>query len=181
MQGQVGRAGNAQVSRFTPPPNSCKWQDMWFLEVFSGIARLSKDVQSYDFSVEQWDIERGPEFDLSIFVNIGRLFKRMFQLHFEDRLLAIHFGVPCTTWSIARYLALRSRKYLWGKPGLQDKDRKQIAEANKCVKGLLKIMEFCIVESISFIVENRHSSMLWKLPFFRREFESGRLVQVVVD
>ncbi len=93
----------------------------------------------------------------------------------------VHFGVPCATFSRARYPAIRSRRHLWGIPNVSETDKQILNISNKVTKNALILIDICLTYAVPITIENPHSSMLWQLPFFRRNLKSGRLQQTVLD
>ena len=80
-----------------------------FLELFSGCARLCLAVAAaMGCWTEAWDIEKGPEFDLTNLDRLTTLFGRIAAGCF----FAVHLAPPCATWSIARTPMLRSLKHI---------------------------------------------------------------------
>ena len=76
---------------------------------------------------------------------------------------------------------MRSRRFLWGLPNLDDKFRAQLLEANRVVRNTLKILDLIIEHNISFAVGNPQSPKLWQLQHFRRHLKHGRYVELDTD
>ena len=91
--------------------------------------------------MEEWDLMRGAQYDFRCPAAVGRLRRRIMALAKEGRLVGIHFGPPCTSWSIARHPALRSRSKLWGESFLNAKDAQQVREANLVMRQTMLLID----------------------------------------
>ena len=164
------------------PVEQCDDGGLIILKIFAGTDELSKCFKKYGFTVIQWDILHGPGFDFAHKCSFGRLLAKIKQWIVEERLVYVHLGVPCVTFSRARCPPLRSRGELWGLPSLKEfKDLQQVCEANAVTKHALQVIEVLLIANIMMSVENPASSMLWLLPFFEPACKRGRLQKVDVD
>ena len=87
------------------------------------------------------DSAYGDMFDLLIPENLQRLKT----LCSKERVHGGHNGLPCSTWSIVRWVPggpppLRSRTYPWGLPRLSLKDKKLVADHNALYDGSVEIL-----------------------------------------
>lgn len=154
-------------------------EDMVFVEVFAGCARLSRAVRRRGPQTQAWDILYDAKYDMEDPVSFARLFSELKSLLKQERLLGVHLAPPCTTWSIARHPMVRSRKWLWGLPHLAGKARAQVLSANRVIKNVLTLIDWLIVNNVPCSVENPQSSRLFLLPFFRLHIAAERLKPVV--
>ena len=74
-----------------------------FVEIFSGVGRLTSAVQNVGVPGEAFDILDDPSFDMT---DEGFLDKIQSYIR-SGRLKYIHFGMPCETFSPARWPKLR--------------------------------------------------------------------------
>ena len=108
-------------TRFVAPPV--------FVEVFSGKGDLAKALRELGCLVIEWDIDFGPEWDLTR----PSVAKQLRGWVAGGLVWGLHFGVPCETWTRARDRGpvrtaeqhagwpgrLRSNQELWGLSALQ--------------------------------------------------------------
>ena len=68
---------------------------------------------------------------------------------------------PCTTWSRARWPALRTSEYLLGKPHLNESERAQVELGNKTFGFTCRIVKAAISSLTPCLCENPVASMAW--------------------
>ncbi len=90
---------------------------------------------------------------------------------------AVFLAPVCATWSRARRgpddysgppPALRSNRYVLGRPGLRPADQQRIFDGNKMVAFCLKVLRCCAKLSIPCGLENPQNSLMWKHPGLAR-------------
>ena len=79
----------------------------------------------------------------------------------------------CATWSPSRRKdehknapPLRSQDRVMGLPGLTAKDQIKVSQANKIVERCYQIAIQCILNNVSFAIENRYRSLMWRVKEF---------------
>ena len=125
-----------------------------FLEVFSGSGHLTDAFCSHGWVIAgSIDIKKNPKHDVT---------RRAMQQALVNFVLSssigfIHFGCPCTAFSIAR-------------TGLRDLVKARHKERIACELAFfsIKLIEICLGLGIWWSVENPQSSMIWELPPMRR-------------
>ena len=90
---------------------------------------------------------------------------------------------PCLTFSVARcsHAPLRSSDYPSGLPHLDELQKKQVTRANTLVRNMLRIVKLALAHNVPFIIENPHSSFLWKLPSMIALAETPGVRMIVCD
>ena len=183
----LGRAAVRQTEPSTaaksPRGTSCSQGDgplkMWpavtkvqkpFLEVFSGCARLSRACAERGIPSEAWDVLYGPSCNLLHPSVSASLLERLRKREF----CAVHLGLPCTSWSLARRFdgrgpaPLRSDESLMGLPNLKASDKRKVAQSNQLLEFALRVIEICQQLRVPWTLENPQSSRLWLVPAVRQ-------------
>ena len=142
------------------------------LELFSGCGRFSRAVRKklpHIFCVEV-DIGHGPQFDLSI----RRIQQEIFSLIHSGAVKYVWMGTPCNSWSRARRWDGRGPgplrddgEGLLGLPNLSPTDQKKVELGNALMRFSAKIFRMCITLDIPVVLENPHTSRLWRAPPIR--------------
>jgi hypothetical protein len=73
----------------------------------------------------------------------------------------VHLGIPCNTFSMARWPKLRSQTHPRGKPGLSPEDQAEITYANRLTDFLCSVGHCAADAGVGVSIENPHNSMLW--------------------
>ena len=98
--------------------------------------------------------------------------------------------VVCSSWSVARRAPPGSRmpkavrqsgKFIWGLPGLNPRDNAVRRCGNIMVKNAIEYVKICLSKNIPGYIENPKTSMLWKVPWIRRQINKGVLLVNKVD
>eukprot|EP00435_Cladocopium_sp_Y103_P067787 s92_g30.t1 len=141
-----------------------------FVEVFAGTAGLSQAISARGMQILP-PIEIEPNNFVTEPVDIlDPLVFRHLQLLIEENLVAfIHFGTPCSSFSIARKNdggppPLRDRQHLWGRRGLSAKDLSKLEMGNKFLELTVLLARQCHQHGIPWSIENPASSFLWLMP-----------------
>jgi len=147
----------------------------FFIEVFSGSGTLSKALRNRGSLVIEWDISRGPSWDLT---------KQSAQRRVRGWLLAgivwgIHMGTPCSTFSRARDTGplkavhsnagfpsrLRSDTEPWGLAAVVNlADRHSIQVGNSLARFSFGLLALARRLQLPATMENPKGSRLWILP-----------------
>jgi hypothetical protein len=134
------------------------------------------------FQVLEWDILKGPQFDLMVSSNRSRV--RGWIL--SGATAAVHIGTPCKSWSRARDRPggpppLRSNSEVWGLPGLSPGDQLKVHVGNTLARFSMSVMFAARFANIACSLENPASSRLWITPPAKRLLTSSRVSDVVSD
>jgi hypothetical protein len=134
-----------------------------FIEFFSGSGHLSRAFFEAGFTVIQWDILLGEQYNLLVHRNRQSL-RRLI-----GHAAAVHFGTPCTSFTLARRgNAPRSRHFPLGKPGLSEVDAQKVKVGNILAAFTCAQANRCHNEGRPWMIENPAGSRLWHLPGFQR-------------
>ena len=92
-------------------------------------------------------------------------------------------GFPCTTWSIARRPALRSREHLGGLPHMltRERERQIIGIGTRTLQATLRFADACRQQLTPLILENPHSSLAWQWPRMMQACRAPEATCVVTD
>ena len=106
------------------------------------------------------DIHQSPFFDLTS----REVQQTLIGCMQSGLILGVWIAFPCTTFSIARRPALRSREFLTGLPSLRDdkKAQKAILAGNRTLSAALRFAKVCGRLKIPTIFENPQSSLAWQ-------------------
>ena len=145
--------GSPKTSLPQPEDASCTQasikQTKSFLEVFSGSNHLSEALKK-----KRWEIVGSLDVKHSVTHDLTRKSTQQALVQFilTSTLCYIHFGTPCTVFSIAR-------------KGLKNLERARHRERIACELAFftVKLVEICLARGIYFSIENPCSSMLWEL------------------
>ena len=120
----------------------------YFLEVFSGTARLTEAVARHGLRVlPDVEVRKGHQFDMlrptsqQIILDLIR----------DGRVWAVHFGTPCTVWSRARHNLKNLRR-------ARQKEAAGVALALFTARAI----RLCIACNVFFSLENPQTSRLWE-------------------
>ena len=119
------------------------------LEIFSGSGHLSSACKKKGLGViGALDVKRGAHFDLTR----AEVQDAVIRLLRSGAVSYVHFGTPCTVFSLAR-------------KGLRNLEKAKRKEAIGCelVFFTARAIEICNMYNILWSVENPQSSMLWEL------------------
>ena len=141
-----------------------------FLEIFAGEAGLSQAVSArgvpilppIEISPNNFVLEPVDILDPAVFRHVKFLIK-------EKLIIFIHFGTPCSSFSIARKNdggppPLRDRQHLWGRHGLSEMDQKKLEMGNQFLRLTVELAQLCHARGIRWSVENPATSFLWLMP-----------------
>ena len=138
-----------------------------FLELFAGRGKVSRALQRSGFASLAFDIENGPEFDLT-HPRVLSIIKGWIS---SGCILGVCLETQCSSWSRARrgpahsnWCALRSNKHIYGVPGLSDKNQEKVNKGNIQARNTSHIIRTCIKHFVPCILENPNASLLWTAP-----------------
>ena len=131
-----------------------------FLEVFSGVAALSKVAAQAGFLVlPPIDVSYGPDHDLTKESNVVRLI----YLVKSRRVTWIHFGTPCTTFCRFFVMFCKRCTRTTGLPeGLGTFDRE--IEGNLLLDVTCRLARAAMAAGTYWTLENPRASLLWAMP-----------------
>ena len=164
----------------TPPKPS-------FLEIFAGEAGLSQAVQAESIPIFP-PIEI--EFNQFVFQSVDLLdpavLSHVKSLISQGWILGIHFGTPCSSFSIARKNdggppPLRSKAALWGFQHLTGRDLEKVQLGNTFLDITVQLAMLCHDHGIPWSVENPAGSFLWSMPTMIKLLHRCRASRVELD
>ena len=127
------------------------------LEIFSGCGRWSGALPQRHLNTGiPIDIKNGPWCDM---LNGVR------QWLTSRRLWFVHFGTPCTPWSVAR----------------EGKNRPADAAAFRCVRVTMRLLQLCVRHRVHWSIENPVSSGLFKWPPLCKSLSRHARASIVYD
>ena len=146
-------------------------------DLFSGHGGVSRTVLRLGFAARQWEIELGPQGDLTsrkVRAHIKRDIRR-------GKVLSAMVAPPCTTFSVARdrTAVIRTRRRPWGLSQVSAKDRAKLLEGNRCMRAAIDLIKYLHRYGIPWILEHPFSSKAWFLPELQ-SLEQTPNVQVAV-
>jgi hypothetical protein len=141
------------------------------LELFAGSGRWTRACERRGFRGIKVDRESVVPLDMTD----GTVIDALEVLLRNGVVVGLHASPPCTTFSIARRPAIRTKAEIWGIQGLDSDTQQQVSSANLCIRGLFYILRIAISCGIPFSVENPLSSLFWQLEFWKEPF----IVQVI--
>ena len=140
---------------------SKRGKPVFFLELFSGTARLTKAMKSQGLKVlPDFEVAKGREFDL-LNPHIQRVILDWMK---KGRIWMIHLGTPCTVWSRARH-NLKN----WKKARLSE------TRGVACALFTSVVIRLALSLGIRFSLENPQSSRLWRFGPIETIFKDKRI------
>ena len=159
----------------------------WFLEVFSGTARLTE-------AMRQCGIPCLPPIDITICQSVPVAFdvvdsdrwEFVMQLIYAGAVVFIHFGTPCNTFSAARKddggpPPLRSKDFPDGLPSLQGGLKDQLFLGNLFRDRTFEACLALVLTGGNFSIENPLLSLIWETDQFKFLFQHSRAFFVDFD
>ena len=153
-----------------------------FLEIFSGSGHLGRAVAlAKNVPTLLWDISMGPEYDL-----LKRSNQFLILSWIESgRILGIHLGVPCNSWSRARDIPggpppLRSDSEPMGFSDLiREGDRIAVRVGNALMFFAVRVCVLACFYHVAWSLENPARSRIWLAPRMK-QLERRRGVSSVI-
>ena len=150
-------------------------------DLFSGDGGVARQIRRLGFCAKEWDINHGPQFDLTI----PRVLKRLLSDIHHGRILAMMMAPPCTTFSVARDRTkiIRSRRFPWGLPKrfLTSEEHQKVVVGNKCFQTCFELIDVLQKSQIPWILENPASSKCWFLPKMQQLMTSPACNLIITD
>ena len=167
MRGAGKKVSVGGPKTFAPSPTAEIPKKRFVIEVFSGCARLSKDMLCVWLLAHcLWlDIEYGSACDLLQPRVLASLLK--FIQNHSSEIALVWMGTPCTTWSRARKNdggppPLRNgSEWFWGFPNLPARDLEKISQGNALIDCSVQIAQLCSDLQIAWVLENPFTSRIW--------------------
>ena len=157
------------------------------MEVFAGEAGLSQAVSArgmqilppIEIVINNFVKEKVDILDPAVFQHLQFLIQ-------EGIVIFIHFGTPCSSFSIARKHdggppPLRDRQHLWGRHGLSRRDREKLLLGNQFMALTAALATLCYDRGILWSIENPASSFLWRMPPVQALAALPRVKQFLLD
>lgn len=191
-------AQEVKAARWKDPP-WLSWDDVptdvhwvaslgpWFIEVFSGTARLTQVVASLGIPcLPPIDVTLSPSVPVAFDVVDVRKWDFFMQLVTLAAIAFAHFGTPCNTLSAARKddggpPPLRSVDQPWGLPGLSPDNEALLFLGNLFLIRTAEACEMIVRMGGNFSVENPLHSLLWIVPAFLALARETRAFAVELD
>eukprot|EP00913_Durusdinium_trenchii_P004004 g3708.t1 len=103
----------------------------------------------------------------------SRVLEHLESLIREGRINYIHFGTPCSSFSLARKddggpPPLRARRALWGLPNLTARDQDKVRVGNKLMQLTVDLANLAHTAGAFWSIENPLGSYLWAMPPVQR-------------
>eukprot|EP00913_Durusdinium_trenchii_P008689 g8162.t1 len=159
----------------------------WFLEVFSGTARLSTYVASLGIPVlPPVDIELSEMVPQAVDVLDLEIWDRIMQLAHVGAIFFVHLGTPCNSFSSARKLdggppPLRSPQCPMGLPDLSEANQGILFLGNMFACRSVELAMAVFSTGGDFSIENPLLSLLWATPLLVELARLARCFDVDFD
>ena len=122
----------------------------------SVLRRFSSIQTDQEIECEEWDICRGPQYDLLDEEVQQKLLRRIEAGEF----IAVLLSPPCASWSRAPWAnrwgprPLRTALHPWGLPWLEGDKLKKVADSNSMIRFCLRILEVAIKRGLGVLLEH---------------------------
>lgn len=165
-----------------PSSRSFSWmrsKGEYVADLFSGHGGVARAVRSQGFTAKEWELLHGPDSDLTR----PAVLKRLKRDIFHNRLIAAMLAPPCSSFSPARdrTRVVRNHEYPWGVPNLPEHEQIKVDVGNACVKSTIKIIGWLDQLGLPWVLENPHSSKIWRIPQLRRLIDARHTQVIVTD
>ena len=168
-------------------PQLVRQHGPWFLEIFSGSARLAEQVRLLQMpTLPPVDIECSPQVPLPQDVLDVAFWDRIMCLALIGALLFVHFGTPCNTFTAARKFdggprPLRSQDKPMGLDGLSPDNQALALLGNLFLLRTAELALAVFQAGGDFSIENPLLSLLWVTPVMRSLSLRARTLDVDFD
>jgi hypothetical protein len=151
--------------------------DLICIECFAGSAKLSSSLKDTGFAVVAIDHYKNRHRPRCKILSLDLLnplhVELLWDLIKEPRVAYIHLAPPCGTSSKARELPirgmdnaptpLRSEKFLFGLPDLDDTSKARVEAANRLYSLCVQLLMYCASTGILASMENPRSAYTWSI------------------
>ena len=135
-----------------------------FFELFAGAGRVGKRITHVSgYPVLYFDTLHDDIFDLTdppVLQLVGGWIP-------SGVIRGLIAGFPCTSWSHARWPAVRSIDYFFGLSDLPAHAQQLVENGNATLNSTLTIIDKCCLAGVPIIVENPVNSPAWTVPRMR--------------
>lgn len=151
----------------------------YFAEAFAGHGGVSAAARRWGLATREWELQRDPRADLTrpaVLRAIGRDMR-------TGRVIAIHLGPPCQTFSIAqnRTRCIRSRLEPWGLKNLSAHDRRRVRGGNRTFRAALRLARMAQRCGVPWMIEHPHTAFSWHTAEIEKLSRQPGVVVTVVD
>ena len=156
----------------------------FFLEIFAGEAVLTRAMRNAGFAcLPPIELEKNQFVPFSTDITDDRVLLHVRMLLTEGYITYIHFGTPCSSFSLARKAdggppPLRSPQALFGLPGLKPADQLKVDIGNQLMQLTADLIHQCQKHGAKWSVENPLGSYLWAMPPLQELAISGRRIEL---
>ena len=135
-----------------------------FLELFGGCGRVAASAQAMGYAALSLDINASPlENHLTpAFVN------RILGWISSGVVAGVWLGTPCSTWTRALRVPLRTEMHPDGRPDLTREQASKLDIGNKSFLFSLQIIRACLRYNVGVMIENPQTSLVWSNPRFQK-------------
>ena len=139
-------------------------QSLIFLELFGGCGRVAASARARGYAALSLDITRSSlENHLTpAFIN------RILGWISGGVVAGVWLGTPCSTWTRALRVPLRTELYPDGRPDLTTEQASKLDVGNKAFLFSLQIIRACLRYNVGVMIENPQTSLLWSSPRFQK-------------
>ena len=164
-----------------PPPEALHHR--WFVEIFAGKARLTRSMRRRGFHcLPAIDLLPCADFPDGCNLFDDHVLIKVLNWARSGLLKIVHFGTPCTTYSIARTdITLRSKKWIHGVPGLPAAERSRVQDGTRCAMITSMIARVVWDHGGHWTIENPASSLLWDEKVIRQLWDHCGAFPIYLD
>ena len=155
--------------------------DVYFADTFAGKGGVARAIRRCGFQARVWEKSRGEHGDLTR----PRVLRRLTSDIRAGKCRGVMLAPPCSSFSIAkaRSAPIRSVDRPWGfsRGEMSDQDWEKLQVGNKCLRAVLKIIAACNSAGVPWILENPHSSYMFKTPELAKLADRRYVSTIVSD
>ena len=139
-------------------------KSLLFLELFGGCGRVAASAQAMGYAALSLDINASPlENHLSpVFLN------KILGWISSGAIAGVWLGTPCSTWTRALRVPLRTEQHPDGRPDLSPDQFHKLDIGNKSFLFSLHVIRACLRHGIGAMIENPQTSLMWSSPHFHK-------------
>eukprot|EP00933_Yihiella_yeosuensis_P079700 TRINITY_DN9304_c0_g1_i3.p1 TRINITY_DN9304_c0_g1~~TRINITY_DN9304_c0_g1_i3.p1 ORF type:complete len:195 (+),score=22.14 TRINITY_DN9304_c0_g1_i3:204-788(+) len=124
-------------------------------EVFSGEGGLSAALSQLGIKCKKFDLLIDAAHDMSS----KSVCEMIYKMVSGSERPYVHFAIPCCSYSNARFLKIRSKEYLEGKPNLDAKDQRVVETSNLISDNAIALATHLADDGCLVSIENPTSSL----------------------